>query len=278
MSNPKYLQSISHLQSFHQSRFEIMTVDQTCLQQFVTLNSCYSLTFKFLRHLAPPTFSLKITKNKKNTLTGPANCKKTTRHHAYLSLCAKSRKIIDEKLRKFPKTSIWAIFNDFKVEYPEIANFSEKYVSSKLKVIFSTNFRPKTRKTVRAVFEKNIKVSDFGLIWRPFREYLQIKNFFQKSRSVTFLPLKSLTPCKKSEKSLHPFLRKLRYQPTNQLLPTTPILWLISDGGPKKIKEKFIGDIFFQPLFLLLQMSIFQTLICNEIINLLMIGEPLVYN
>ena len=28
----------------------------------------------------------------------------------------------------------------------------------------------------------------------------------------------------KSEKSLEPFLRKLRYQPTNQLLPTTPIL------------------------------------------------------
>ena len=35
-------------------------------------------------------------------------------------------------------------------------------------------------KTKKIVFEKNIKVSDFGLIWRPFREYLQIKNFFQK--------------------------------------------------------------------------------------------------
>ena len=67
--------------------------------------------------------------------------------------------------------------------------FFEKYVSFKLKVIFSTNFRPKTRKINRAVFEKNIKVSDFGLIWRPFREYLEIKNFFQKSGCVTFLPL-----------------------------------------------------------------------------------------
>ena len=28
-----------------------------------------------------------------------------------------------------------------------------------------------------AVLEKNIEVSDFGLIWRRFREYLQIKNF-----------------------------------------------------------------------------------------------------
>ena len=54
-----------------------------------------------------------------------------------------------------------------------------------MKVIFSTNWRPKTKKIVRAVFEKNIKASDFGLIWRPFREYLQLKNFFQKSGSVT---------------------------------------------------------------------------------------------
>ena len=46
----------------------------------------------------------------KNTLTGPANCKKTTRHHDHLSLCAKSRKTNDAKSRKWPKTSIWAIF------------------------------------------------------------------------------------------------------------------------------------------------------------------------
>ena len=46
----------------------------------------------------------------------------------------------------------------------------------------------------------------------------------------------------KSEKSFEPFLRKLRYQPTNQLsnqptnqlLPTTPILWDLTDAGPKK--------------------------------------------
>ena len=46
----------------------------------------------------------------KNTLTGPVNCKKTTRHHADLSLCAKLRKTKDGKSRKCPKTSIWAIF------------------------------------------------------------------------------------------------------------------------------------------------------------------------
>ena len=122
------------------------------------------------------------------------------------------------------KPQFGQLFDNFEVKYLQIANFSEKEVSFKLKVIFSTNFRPKTKKIVRAVFEKNIKVSDFGLIWRLFREYLQIKNFFQKFGSVTFLPLKSPNFMQKSEKSLEPFLRKLRYQPTNQLLPTTPIL------------------------------------------------------
>ena len=78
------------------------------------------------------------------------------------------------------KPQFGQFFDNFEAKYLKIANFSEK---------FSTNFRPKTKKIVRAVFEKNIKVSDFGLIWRLFREYLQIKNFFQKFGSVTFLPL-----------------------------------------------------------------------------------------
>ena len=73
-------------------------------------------------------------------------------------------------------------FDNFEVKYLEISNFSGKEVSFILKVIFSTNFRPKTKKIVGAVFEKNIKVSDFGLICRRFREYIQIKNFFSKIR------------------------------------------------------------------------------------------------
>ena len=50
----------------------------------------------------------------KDTLTGPANCKKTTRHHAHQSLCAKSRKTDDAKSRKWPKTSISAIFGQIR--------------------------------------------------------------------------------------------------------------------------------------------------------------------
>ena len=42
----------------------------------------------------------------KNTLSGPTNCKKTTRHYVHRSLRAKPRKTNDAKLRKWPKTSI----------------------------------------------------------------------------------------------------------------------------------------------------------------------------
>ena len=49
----------------------------------------------------------------------------------------------------------------------------------------------KPKKSLEPFLRKISKVSDLGLIWRPFREYLQIKNFFQKSGSVTFLPLQS---------------------------------------------------------------------------------------
>ena len=41
---------------------------------------------------------VKILFSNKNTyMTGPANFKKTTRHHAQLSLCAKSRNTNDAK-------------------------------------------------------------------------------------------------------------------------------------------------------------------------------------
>ena len=90
-----------------------------------------------------------------------------------------------------------------------------------MKVIFSTNFRPKTKNIVRAVFEKNIEVSDFGLIWRLFREYLHKSRIFNKNPAVWLFYLYSpLTSCKKSEKSLEPFLKKLHYQPTNQPIIT----------------------------------------------------------
>ena len=128
-------------------------------------------------------------------------------------------------------------FDNFEVKYLQIVNFSEKQVSFKLKVIFSTNFRPKTKKIVRAIFEKNIKMSDFGLIWRPFREYLQIKNFLQKSGSVTFLPLQSSNFMQRIRRILRAVSEKTALR-TNQPLPITPILQDLVDAGPKTFKEK----------------------------------------
>ena len=133
--------------------------------------------------------------------------------------------------------------NFFKISRPNISkieNFSEKQVSFKLKVIVSTNFRPKTKKIVRAIFEKNIEVSDFGLIWRLFREYLQIKNLFQKSDSVTSLPSQPPNFMQKIRKILRAVSKKTALpptQPTNQLLPTAPIEQDLADASPKRSSD-----------------------------------------
>ena len=77
----------------------------------------FSFTTFELFHFVTVHFSLSmklIYKTNKNTVTGQANCKKTTRHHAHLSLCTKSRKTKDAKSRKWPKASIWAFFWRFR--------------------------------------------------------------------------------------------------------------------------------------------------------------------
>ena len=90
------------------------------------------------------------------------------------------RSIQLEKSRKWPKTSICAIIWRFRGQIAPNCKIFLKFF------IFSANFRPKTKKIVRAVFEKNIIVSDFRLIWRTSREYLQIMNFFWKIRLCHF--------------------------------------------------------------------------------------------
>ena len=150
----------------------------------------------------------------------------------------KQGKLMMQNRESGQKPQCGQFFDDFEVKYLQIVNYFEKQVSFKLKVTFSTNFRPKTKKIVRAVFEKNIKVSDFGLIWRPFREYLQIKNFFQKSGSGTFLPLQSPNFMQIIRNILRTVSEKTALptnQPTNQLLPATPISQNLADAGPKNI-------------------------------------------
>ena len=84
------------------------------------------------------------------------------------------------------KPQFGQFFDNFEVKYLQIANSSEKQVSLKLKIILTSGQKPK--KSLEP-FLRKISMSDFGIIWRRFCEYLQIKIFFQKSGSITFLPL-----------------------------------------------------------------------------------------
>ena len=71
------------------------------------------------------------------------------------------------------KPQFGQFLDNFEAEYLEITNFSEKHVSFIVKIIFSTYFRPKIKKIVGALFEKNINVS----------------GFFERFGSAIFLPL-----------------------------------------------------------------------------------------
>ena len=81
------------------------------------------------------------------------------------------------------KPQLGQSFDDFEIKYLHIANFSEKLVSFKLKVIFSTK---KSEKHLETFLRKLCyqPSNQPALIWRAFHEYLLIKNFFQKSGSV----------------------------------------------------------------------------------------------
>ena len=52
------------------------------------------------------------------------------------------------------KPQFGQVFDDFEVKYLQIADFSEKYISFKLKIIFSTNFRPKNKKLLQPFSRK----------------------------------------------------------------------------------------------------------------------------
>ena len=89
-----------------------------------------------------------------------------------------------------------------------------------MKVIFSTNFRPKTKKIIRAVFEKNITVWFWANLEPFFVNISETRIFFKNPALWHFYLYSPLTSCKKSLKSLEPFLRKLHYQLTNQPIIT----------------------------------------------------------
>ena len=146
-------------------------------------------------------------------------------------------------LEKCNRLTQSTVGNAFRITFPCYINMQDQMTENlfKLKFIFSTKFRPKTKYIVRAVFDKNIKVSDFGLIWWPFREYLNINNFFQKPGSVTFLPLQSPNFMQKIKKILRVVSEKTAL-PTNQ-----PIITNNTDliGPCSRRSNKFTKQIDF---------------------------------
>ena len=96
----------------------------------------------------------------KNTLTRLANCNDTSRHQPEINqtppiIMWKIKKKVQSR-KNGQKLQFGQHFDDFEVKYLKIAIFSQKQVSFKLKVLFNTNFRQKTKKIVRAVFEKSV--------------------------------------------------------------------------------------------------------------------------
>ena len=131
-------------------------------------------------------------------MTGLANCKKIDIMPTYHYVQNEKLMIQSRENGEKPQFGHF-FFYYFEAKYLGIANFSENR--------FHSNWR-------------SYLVLTFRLIWRFFREYLQIKTFFQNSGPESFLPVQSPNLMQKSEKSLEPFLRKLRYQPTNQPIIT----------------------------------------------------------
>ena len=62
----------------------------------------------------------------KNTLTGLANCKETTRHHAHLSYVQNQGKLMMQSRENGWKPQFGQFFDNFEVKDLHIANFSEK--------------------------------------------------------------------------------------------------------------------------------------------------------
>ena len=151
------------------------------------------------------------------------------RSYLVLTSGQKPKKSLEPFLRKVSDFElIWRLFR----EYRQIKNFFQNSNMLLFYLYSPLTLGKKNKKILKAVSEKtalltNQPTNQPTLIWRPFGEYLQIKCFFQ-IRLWLFYLYSTLTSCKKSEKSLEPFLGKLHYQPTsqptNQLLPTTPIL------------------------------------------------------
>ena len=128
----------------------------------------------------------------------------------------RKKKLLESLLTKIWKCLIWANLESFS-PISRNQQFFSKVQLCDSSTFISSSLMQKIRKILIAVSEKTAlltnqtSITDFGLIWRPFRKYLQIKYFFQKSTMWLFYLYSPLTPSKKSEKYVELFLTKQRY-------------------------------------------------------------------
>ena len=118
------------------------------------------------------------------------------------------------------KPQFGQFFDDFGIKYLQIVNFSEKHVSFKLKVYLVLTSGQNPKKSLEPFLKKISECLILGYFGDLFANISKSRIFFKNPALSLFYLYSPLTSCKKSEKSLEPLLRKLRYQPTNQSIIT----------------------------------------------------------
>ena len=125
--------------------------------------------FKVKNKAIPSLFGEKFISINKNTLTGPASCKKTTRHHTHLWLCANSRKISDAKSRNHSNWRSYLVLTSGQKRKKSLEPFLKKIS----KVWFWFNLETFSRICPNQEFYSKILLFDFSTFIVPF---LHVKN------------------------------------------------------------------------------------------------------
>ena len=98
-------------------------------------------------------------------------------------------KLIMQIQKNDQKPQFGQFIDEFQVKYLQLKIFLRNRFHSNWRLYLVLTSGQNKKKLFEPFLRKISKCLISGQIWKPFREYLQIKNFFQKSGSVTFLPL-----------------------------------------------------------------------------------------
>ena len=130
-----------------------------------------------------------------------------------------------EKMAKNLNLSIFLMISRPNISKLQIFQKNRFHSNWRLYLVPTSGQKPK--KSLEPFLRKLSKCLILGKFGDFFTNISKSRFFFKNADLWVFCLYSPLTSCKKLEKSLEPFLRKLRYQPTNQptnqLLPTTPI-------------------------------------------------------